>query len=131
LPITAAALATGGDWYVIHAGQELGPLSLAELVGMAALGEIAADDLVKKTGGLWTKARDFGFLQQQFVPKQCREEASAAPGASLFTNLGLQFLLKQSKEETPAPCETALSSDYGQQFLLKQSSEAPPQTDKV
>ena len=43
------------EWYVIHAGQERGPFSFAELVGKAALGEIAADDLVKQTGGLWTK----------------------------------------------------------------------------
>src|SRR5260370_5914751 len=56
LPATAAASANGSEWYVIHAGKKLGPLSLAELVGKAALGEIGTDDLVKKTGGLWTPA---------------------------------------------------------------------------
>lgn len=58
-PTTASAC--DAEWYVIHAGQERGPFSFAELVGKAALGEIAADDLVKQTGGLWTKGAILTF----------------------------------------------------------------------
>jgi hypothetical protein len=61
-----ATPASDAGWHVIHAGVEIGPMSLAELIGKAALGEIDPDDLVKKGGGLWTKARDVAFLQQQF-----------------------------------------------------------------
>jgi len=43
---------------------------------MAAAGEIEADDLVKQTEGLWTKARDFDFLQQKFLLKNSREKAN-------------------------------------------------------
>jgi hypothetical protein len=76
LPVAAATAAGDDEWHVIHAGKEVGPLSLAELVGKAALGEIDGDDLVKKADGLWTKARDFGFLQQQFLLKGSGKEAS-------------------------------------------------------
>ena len=51
LPTAAATSATYAGWYVIHAGNELGPLSFAELVGKAAVGEIAADDLVFRFDG--------------------------------------------------------------------------------
>jgi GYF domain 2 len=66
--------ASSAEWYVIHGGNELGPLSLAGLVGKAALGEIEADDLVRLTGGKWVKARDVDLLQQQFYLKRSREE---------------------------------------------------------
>jgi hypothetical protein len=44
------------------------------LVGKAAIREIEADDLVKQTGGLWMKARNYEFLHQQFSLKSSREE---------------------------------------------------------
>jgi len=75
LPFAAAASASEPEWHVIRAGKELGPLLFAELVEKAVTGEIKADDLVKQTGGLWTKARDFGFLQEQFLLMDSREEA--------------------------------------------------------
>ncbi len=89
LPITTAASVTDTEWRVIRAGKELGPMSLTELVGKAFLGEVGADDLVKQTGGLWTKARDFGFLQEQFLPKKPREEASPAATDKLSRPVGI------------------------------------------
>jgi hypothetical protein len=81
LPVAAATSTPIAEWYVIHAGEELGPLSLAELVGKAAIGEIAADDLVKKTGDLWAKASNFDVLQQQFLLKV--QTAEPSPAAAL------------------------------------------------
>jgi tetratricopeptide (TPR) repeat protein len=75
LPAAAAASESGAEWRAIRAGNELGPVSLAELVEMAANGEIGADDLVKNHGGLWTKASEFGWLHQQFALRDSREEA--------------------------------------------------------
>jgi hypothetical protein len=49
-------------------------MSLAELIAKAGDGEIEADDLVKQTGGLWTKAREFAFLQEEFLLRESREE---------------------------------------------------------
>ena len=75
LPLSVAKPSSDAEWYVIHAGKEVGPLALAELVGKAAVGEINPDDLVKQPGGLWTKARDLSFLQEQFLLRKSREEA--------------------------------------------------------
>jgi ribosomal protein S27E len=77
--VLAATPTNVPEWHAIHAGQEIGPFAVAELVGKAALGEIEADDLVKRTGGLWAKARELAFLQQQFRPKASRRETPAAP----------------------------------------------------
>jgi tetratricopeptide (TPR) repeat protein len=74
LPANSAGVA---EWHVIHDGKELGPMSLAGLTEKAGAGEIQADDLIKQTGGLWTKAQDFGFLQQQFLLKASRARAIA------------------------------------------------------
>src|SRR5258708_5539149 len=63
LPTATAISTTEAEWYVIHGGEELGPLSLAALVEKAVAGDIEADDLVKQTGGLWTKASDLRFIQ--------------------------------------------------------------------
>ena len=71
---TTATTRSDAEWHVIHAGLEAGPFSLAELVGKAAIGEIEADDLVKRSGGRWIKARDVDFLQQQFLLTKSREE---------------------------------------------------------
>lgn len=75
MPVAAAASGSDAGWHVIHAGKEFSPMSLAELVEKAVAGEIEADDLVKKTGGLWTKASDFDFLRQQFLLRDSRQEA--------------------------------------------------------
>ena len=72
---SVANSASDAEWHVIHAGKELGPLSLGALVEKAATGEIEADDLVKKTGGMWTKARDVGPLHQEFLLKETTERA--------------------------------------------------------
>jgi tetratricopeptide (TPR) repeat protein len=74
LPVAADTPSSVAEWHVIHEGKELGPLSLAALGDKAVAGEIDANDLVKQTGGLWTKARDFGFLQQQCLIKHPGEE---------------------------------------------------------
>src|ERR1700683_1878889 len=63
------------EWHVIHSGKELGPFSFDELIGKAASGEIGAGDLAKQTGGLWTQASEFGFLQEQFRVRVSRQEA--------------------------------------------------------
>ncbi len=63
LPVAAVDPARNAEWHVINAGKEIGPLTLAELIENAANGEIEADDLVKQTGGLWTKAREYCFLR--------------------------------------------------------------------
>jgi tetratricopeptide (TPR) repeat protein len=68
------AESSGTEWHVIHAGQELGPFSLGELVEQAVIGRIGPDDLVKQTAGLWTKARDVGPLQEQFRLTQTKQE---------------------------------------------------------
>jgi hypothetical protein len=73
--LVSGAFGSGAEWHVIHAGKEIGPLSLAELVGKAALREIDPDDLVKTTCGLWTKAREMALLRQQFVFNPSREGA--------------------------------------------------------
>lgn len=65
-PKTATTTPSDTHWYAIHAGIELGPMSRAELREKVVTGEIHADDLVKMTGGLWAKASDLGFLQEQF-----------------------------------------------------------------
>src|SRR5260370_21196077 len=62
-PVAAPTPTPIAEWHVIHAGQEVGPLSLAALVEKAVVGDVEADDLVKQTGGLWTKASDFRFLR--------------------------------------------------------------------
>lgn len=67
LPSPPGASANLAEWSVIHAGKELGPLSLTELAERAVAGEISADDLVKQAGGLWTSARDCGILQPHFL----------------------------------------------------------------
>jgi tetratricopeptide (TPR) repeat protein len=87
-PVAVATSAPDAEWYVIRAGKEVGPLSLAELVGKAAIGQINGDDLVKQADGLWTKARDLGFLQQQFILKHSTEEAKQAALGNLFPFLG-------------------------------------------
>jgi GYF domain 2 len=74
-PDGTAAPVDGGAWYVIHAGQELGPLSLGEIVEGALIGKIKADDLVKQKGGLWTKAGDVSFLRDQLPSKLVGEDA--------------------------------------------------------
>ncbi len=85
-PVAAPTPTPIAEWHVIHAGQEVGPLSLAALVEKAVVGDVEADDLVKQTGGLWTKASDFRFLRdartdgdrqrrQPFPVKDYREEA--------------------------------------------------------
>ena len=66
LPHASATLEREAEWHVVHGGNELGPLSVAEMVEKADAGEIEADDLVKQTGGSWTKARDHDFLQRRF-----------------------------------------------------------------
>jgi tetratricopeptide (TPR) repeat protein len=63
LPVLAATARSDAEWHVIHAGQEVGPLMLADLIERAVAGEIETDDLVKQTGGLWTKACEFRFLR--------------------------------------------------------------------
>jgi hypothetical protein len=68
------AESSGAAWHVIRAGKELGPFSLGELVEQAVIGRIGPDDLVKQTGGLWTKARDVGPLQEQFRLTQTKQE---------------------------------------------------------
>ncbi len=116
LPTATAASVTDTEWRVIRAGKELGPMSLAtELVGKAFLGEVGADDLVKQTGGLWTKARDFGFLQEQFLPKKPREEASPAATDKLSRPVGIdgRFGFPQKRKHSlsvAAPCWLPLSS---------------------
>jgi hypothetical protein len=89
LPVAATTSATDGEWYVIRAGKEVGPLSLAELVGKAAMGEIEADDLVKLSDGLWTKARGVGFLQQQFLLANFRKKPSQGTFENLLVFLGI------------------------------------------
>jgi len=76
LTVAAETSASGAEWHVIRAGKELGPLSLAELVKRAGAKEIGDDDLVKQTGSLWTEARNFGFLRQQFLLNDSVDEAS-------------------------------------------------------
>jgi tetratricopeptide (TPR) repeat protein len=68
-------IGSNAGWHVIHSGKELGPFTLDVLVEKAATGEIAANDLVKQAGGLWTKASDFEFLQEQFGLRASRQEA--------------------------------------------------------
>jgi tetratricopeptide (TPR) repeat protein len=72
----AASSGNDAEWHAIHAGKELGPLSLAELVEKAVAGEIEPDDLVKNADGLWAKARDIDFLQQLFRLRESRGKAS-------------------------------------------------------
>jgi len=79
LPMAAPASMTVDQHFIIHAGQELGPFSLAELVGKAVLGEIQAKDLVKSNGGLWTKANEFDILKHQFTQEKSNDELSQAP----------------------------------------------------
>jgi tetratricopeptide (TPR) repeat protein len=81
---TAGPPAGDARWYVIHAGRELGALSLAELVGKAAMGEIGADDLVRQPGGQWTKASEVGVLRQHFPRGKAGDEASQ----EFFNKLG-------------------------------------------
>jgi tetratricopeptide (TPR) repeat protein len=66
-PHAASSPANNNEWHIIHAGKQLGPLSLIEVVTKAVVGEIAADDLVRQANGMWAKARDYNFLQQQFL----------------------------------------------------------------
>jgi hypothetical protein len=66
LPLTATAPPNSAEWYIISAGKEFGPFSLAELIEKALVGKIGADDLVKQSGGLWAMARTFGFLRREF-----------------------------------------------------------------
>jgi tetratricopeptide (TPR) repeat protein len=74
-PPPARSPASDARWQVIHAGNELGPLSLVELAEKVVAGEIDADDLVKETGGLWTKVRDVGLLRQDFLSRSPGEKA--------------------------------------------------------
>src|ERR1051325_6285862 len=80
--ITAAPAnaAPAAEWLVIHGGKELCPYSLVEMIERAAAGEIAADDLVKQTGCLWAKAREFPFLQREFLLRESREKTIAKLG---------------------------------------------------
>ena len=74
---TGSQSASEADWHVIQSGKELGPFSLAELVEKAIAEEFGADDLIKQTGGLWTKARDSDFLEQ-FLNKDRKRSANQA-----------------------------------------------------
>jgi tetratricopeptide (TPR) repeat protein len=111
------------EWYVIHGGTELGPLTLAELVEKAAAREIEPDDLVKQTGGLWTPARDIGLLQQQFLLKESKNKATGGAsdeGGIVKPLHGLLFVLAAlaavwvvgmfvSKSSAPSQPPTALN----------------------
>ena len=78
------------EWYVIHSGIELGPLSLAELVGRAALGEIEADDVVRKMK-IRGRVREIEYLQQQFLPKDSKKGAKQASSFRLGCLEGIWF----------------------------------------
>jgi tetratricopeptide (TPR) repeat protein len=106
LPAPAATLRCDAEWHVIHGGKEVGPLSLAELVGKAALGDIEADDLVKQAGGLWTKARDFRFLRQQFLRQD------SAKGTSPTSSSPAQGTAQDNAQIALAPVQQPGSMDY-------------------
>src|SRR5262249_39743318 len=69
-------LASQPEWHFIHAGKELGPFSLGQLIEKTVAGDIDDDDLVKQTGGLWTKAHEFNFLREAHADcrRQCRQQ---------------------------------------------------------
>jgi tetratricopeptide (TPR) repeat protein len=72
------------EWFVIQKGQEYGPLSLDDLVGKVRSGEVAPDDLVKETRGLWQKVAECEVLQGELA----RTEAPGLKHAAAIDSLG-------------------------------------------
>ena len=85
LAVDDGSAPNASEWYYIHAGHELGPFSLGELVEKVVVGKIDGDDLVKQGGGLWTRAREVEGLKQEFLI----EEAKQKPPEKTETNHGI------------------------------------------
>ena len=137
-PLAVAMSPNDGEWYVIHAGKEVGPLSLAELIGKAAVREIEANDLVKKTGGLWQKAGDIDFLQQQFLLKQSRSE----PSPILHLLQQLLFLVRQffredswegekASQQAPAPRQETEAARRNRQEEIRKTKTPAAEFEKA
>jgi hypothetical protein len=97
-PLTPSPSISRGEWHFIHAGEEVGPIELPELIEKAAYGEIEADDLVRQTDGPWSKARDLLYLQGAFTQRHTREPVVPEHDirrqtANKFTAIGVAVLV--------------------------------------
>jgi len=128
----ASSRAGEADWYVIHTGREIGPFSLVELIAKAVAGEIDANDLVKETGGLWTKASNVDSLQQQFLLRMSKGEPTqgaplqanqktggrVSPAAVVIFTVGAVLFLVAHGNELPGQIGSFLARCLGYGFFF-------------